>query len=600
MNNINNILIIGLGSMGQRRIRCFKSLGYSNNNIFGFDVRSDRINNAVSKYEIKAYDNIDKCLIENTIDIFIISVPPKLHNIYINKAIFLKKHYFVEASIFNDDYNKFIIDTYNNDLIGMPSSTLTNHGAIDKIKEIIQNGTLGKLSNVIYHVGQYLPNWHTYEKVSDFYVSDPIQGGCREIVPFELTWLTKIFGFPKSVIGSVAKTIDIEGALEIDDTYNVIMNYDNYMMTFTIDVVSRNATRRLVINGSKGQLIWDWNDNGIIKLYTDNNTIDINIDYNMNAMVGYNKNIAEQMYIDEMQHLINAVNKNEKLINTMEYDDSVLQLLYTIEKSSKCSSKIDNFTKTGILINIRLNSERLKKKHLLKINDYTFLEILVKRFQYGFKHLILENNVKIIIASSDLELNKELIPYAKKLNIEVFFGDNENIPQRHLECASYYGLTHIITIDGDDPLCSIQGSLDIYNSFKTHDIIKTDGLPLGMNSCGYNVSYLKKCLDIINKDSTFTGELSINWHSIFNKKDIFDLKYTLFENSEINKIRCTLDYEIDFLFFKKVVILHNNNIFDISDYFLIKSIIDEKFFEINESITDEYWRNFKMEIAKNK
>ena len=41
-------LIIGLGSMGKRRIRNLQYLGYSK--IFGFDLNEDRRQEAVNKY----------------------------------------------------------------------------------------------------------------------------------------------------------------------------------------------------------------------------------------------------------------------------------------------------------------------------------------------------------------------------------------------------------------------------------------------------------------------------------------------------------------------------------------------------------------------
>ena len=49
--------------------------------------------------------------------------------------------------------------------------------------------------------GSILPDWHTYEDVSEYYVSKKETGGGREIVPFELTWITLVLGFPKRVVG---------------------------------------------------------------------------------------------------------------------------------------------------------------------------------------------------------------------------------------------------------------------------------------------------------------------------------------------------------------------------------------------------------------
>ena len=75
------------------------------------------------------------------------------------------------------------------------------HPAIKDIKRIIQSGEFGNITNFSYHSGQYLPDWHPWEKVSEYYVSNRETGGGREIVPFELTWIADVIGFPKKVTG---------------------------------------------------------------------------------------------------------------------------------------------------------------------------------------------------------------------------------------------------------------------------------------------------------------------------------------------------------------------------------------------------------------
>ncbi|MDE6927475.1 MAG: hypothetical protein K2P06_01985, partial [Muribaculaceae bacterium] len=46
----------------------------------------------------------------------------------------------------------------------------------------------------IYHVGQYLPEWHPWENYQDFFVGDKRTNGCREIMAIEFPWLIETFG----------------------------------------------------------------------------------------------------------------------------------------------------------------------------------------------------------------------------------------------------------------------------------------------------------------------------------------------------------------------------------------------------------------------
>jgi len=333
-------LIVGLGSMGKRRVRCLRALGYEVNHIAGFDLREDRRKETEEKYGIKTYSSIENALKEHKPSAFIISVPPNFHYIYMERAIAEGLHFFVEASVVDTNMDKIKEKLNNTDIVAAPSATLLFHPAIKIISDIIGNKKLGKISNIIFNSGQYLPDWHTYEKVEDYYVSNPLTGGAREIVPFELTWLTNLFGFPERVCGNVRKTIKIKGAEKIDDTYNFLLDYRDFLATITIDVVSRYATRRLVINAEQGQLIWDWNLKNV-QVYDPKNNEWEKISYEMKvAEMGYNSNIGESMYIEELNAFIRAIEEKKPFINSLENDHRVLKLLYAVEQSDKNSKYI--------------------------------------------------------------------------------------------------------------------------------------------------------------------------------------------------------------------------------------------------------------------
>ncbi len=329
-NNLS-FLVIGLGSMGKRRIRNLQYLGYRN--ITGFDLKEDRCKEASSLYEIPAFSSWETALKEAKPSAVVISVPPDKHHIYINWAFDNQTHFFVEASVLDTDYDQFIKKEFEGRIVSAPSCTLSYHPAIVKITDIVSTGTLGKLSSILYHSGQYLPDWHTYENVNDYYVSNKETGGAREILPFELTWLTQSFGFPMQATGIYKKTISIEGAPNIDDTYMLLADYETFALNLTVDVVSRYATRKMTINGDKKQLSWDWED-GNIKIFDPiHNQWEV-ITYDaMPSQEGYNKNITEQMYIEEVGNFVDAIKGKRPFKNSLANDLKVLQILYTMEKS---------------------------------------------------------------------------------------------------------------------------------------------------------------------------------------------------------------------------------------------------------------------------
>jgi predicted dehydrogenase len=314
-----------------------QALGFQD--IVGVDVREDRRQEAQTSYGIQVHSDYADTMQQQAFGGVVISLPPLLHVAAMQACLNHNTPFFVEASVVDDGLADIISAVKEQGLLAAPSSTLHFHPAIACIRDIVSSGALGTLSNVILHSGQYLPDWHTYEKVSDYYVSKPATGGAREIVPFEMTWFTEVFGFPQDVSCHFRKTIHIEGAEGIADTYNAVLDYGSFLASVTVDVVSRQATRRLLINGSKQQLVWNWED-AAVKVFDGATATWTHIPYDSGtSAVGYNKNIGENMYIDEIRAFVDAIEGKATFPNNLDNDHAVLKLLYRLESTDPVGIK---------------------------------------------------------------------------------------------------------------------------------------------------------------------------------------------------------------------------------------------------------------------
>lgn len=320
-------LIIGLGSMGKRRIRNLKALGYEGT-IYGFDSRSDRRKDAQEIFGIFVFDNVSKIPFAD-FDCLIISVPPDKHAEYIRIAIKFKIPAFVEASVNIEGLEELNQSAKQAGVFIAPSCTMLFHPAIKDIRWILQSGEFGKVTNFSYHSGQYLPDWHPWEKVSDYYVSNKETGGSREIVPYELTWIVDLIGFPRKVTGFFGSTMDV-GA-KIDDTYVIIMDFGTCLGALTVDVVSRFAARSLILNLENAQILWNWNDHQV-KIY---DAINQRWIFYLNpegtSVTGYNKNIFDDMYREELKSFIDSLLNKTIYPNTLDKDIDVLKILNRAE-----------------------------------------------------------------------------------------------------------------------------------------------------------------------------------------------------------------------------------------------------------------------------
>jgi len=327
-------LVVGLGSMGKRRIRNLQYLKAGE--IIGFDLREGRRREAEEKYNVKTFGGFEEALSENP-DAVIISTPPDLHIKYALIAAQNDIHFFTEASVVSDGMDELIRLIRNKKIVAAPSCTMRFHPAIRKIKELVNSELIGKSLVFTYHSGQYLPDWHPWEDYRKFYVARRATGAAREIVPFELVWLTWVFGSVDTVSCMKGKVSDLD--VDIDDVYQVLLKFrEGILGHLLVDVVARAPTRVFRLLGSRGTIEWDWNRK-VVRVYDAEKKAweDYPVDEGKPEK-GYI--VGEGMYIEEMRAFLTAIKGGKKYPYTFEEDRKILHLLCTAEKSSDTGAHV--------------------------------------------------------------------------------------------------------------------------------------------------------------------------------------------------------------------------------------------------------------------
>lgn len=327
-------LVVGLGSMGKRRVRNLQALGHTA--LAGFDPRADRREEASSRYGIAVFNSFESALAQFQPEALVISTDPSLHMDYAMPAAGRGLHCFIEASVVEGERIAQLCATLKGSkLVMVPSCTMRYYPGPIAIRDVIRGGKLGKPLNLNYLTGQYLPDWHPWEHIRDFYVSRRETGGAREIVPFELTWLNEIFGEPEPLACVKSKLTDMDA--DIDDIYHCLLRYPQGMLAnVTVEVISRpKATRELHILGSDGRLVFSADENCVRYIGVgdrDWTRIDLG---SGTVEAGYIN--PEEPYISEMTDFIKAIAAADRHVfpNTLESDVRVLALLGNLEKLSK-------------------------------------------------------------------------------------------------------------------------------------------------------------------------------------------------------------------------------------------------------------------------
>lgn len=244
----------------------------------------------------------------------------------------------------------------------------------------------------------------------------------------------------------------------------------------------------------------------------------------------------------------------------------------------------------GVLVTARLGSSRLPRKHLLEVNGQSFMACLLARLRPVLE--VLPCSMRLVIATSDESENRDFARF-ECADTQVFYGHRDNIPRRHLEAARALGLDALVSVDGDDILCSPQAVVNVARALLDGaDLVRTSGLPLGMNAMGYRTQFLEQVVTPWWSRSFDTG-----WGVIFPDDAWLDIQMPL---AAIPELRFTLDYPEDQLFFTSVIheLMTKEILSTATDEDIVAIVESQKMFQLNQSVNQEYWQNFHAERAR--
>lgn len=118
----------------------------------------------------------------------------------------------------------------------------------------------------------------------------------------------------------------------------------------------------------------------------------------------------------------------------------------------------------GIIIFSRFDSSRLPGKATIDIEGKTLLQRVIDRAK------LVDNSVKVIVATSDRKIESPIIECALKQEVEVFQGNLNNVAQRALDCAKHFSLERFARVCGDRAFVPHELISDYFQWSKDEDL----------------------------------------------------------------------------------------------------------------------------------
>lgn len=246
--------------------------------------------------------------------------------------------------------------------------------------------------------------------------------------------------------------------------------------------------------------------------------------------------------------------------------------------------------KIGVLVTARMGSSRLPDKHLRLVGGRPILSYLVERIEREFRGEICAGGVVPVLTTGAAQRNAPLGGLCESTTMRIFYGDDDNVPRRHLQAAQALGLDALVSVDGDDTFCDPAAMRAVYRMLGAGaGVAKTTGLPLGMNSWGYSRDSLEAALASANLKLLETG-----WGRIFEGVPAQSVEVAC-EGAE--QVRATLDYDEDLRFFTRGI-CEIPGWSELSGADLTRALIELGINKENLSVSETYWENFANGISK--
>ena len=132
------------------------------------------------------------------------------------------------------------------------------HPALQRIRDLVRDGTIGEPLRVRVVWAEYLPDWHPWEDWRTGYAARPeLGGGVHHTICHPLDYLRMCFGDPLEVRGSLSETHPL--GLEVAEAADLAFRFARGVEADVhLDYWARPPRHQVDVIGTDGSIAWDY------------------------------------------------------------------------------------------------------------------------------------------------------------------------------------------------------------------------------------------------------------------------------------------------------------------------------------------------------
>jgi predicted dehydrogenase len=263
MPELKSALIIGVGSIGERHLRCFQATGRVRLSLC--DTNPSLRQRVAEQYGIdRVYADLDAALADPH-DAAVIATPAQLHVPMARQLVQAGMHLLIEKplSIGLDGIDRLQQELRGRQLTAVVAYVLRMHPALRDMKREIDSGRFGRPVQLVTTSGQHFPTYRpAYREI--YYADHATGGGAIQDA------LTHLINAGQWLVGPVDALVadaahQVLDGVEVEDTVGLLARHDNVLASYslnqhqapnewTVTVVCQRGTARFELHRNR----WRW------------------------------------------------------------------------------------------------------------------------------------------------------------------------------------------------------------------------------------------------------------------------------------------------------------------------------------------------------
>lgn len=319
-----NILISGMGSIGQRHCKNVQELGERELAV------CDPFNKncPAGAQHFNDYEDALRMFKPNVV---LVCSPTNLHIPQALRAVQMGCHVFIEKplSYSMDGVKEMEEEAHKRHLTTMVACNMRFHSGPVCIKRLIDEKCIGDVLSVRISTGSYLPRWKRETSHTEAYSADTKQGGAALDCIHEID-LALWYAGPAEVIGTASRDAASIGLPGIDGLHEVILRHaSGTLSSIHMNFIQQDKRRTQMIIGTTGTLYWEYRG------FKDQKLEYYGSDGNLQETHLHNETFdPNRMYLDELTHFFTCVEQKKPTGSTIKEARNALEIALHLKRRS--------------------------------------------------------------------------------------------------------------------------------------------------------------------------------------------------------------------------------------------------------------------------